>query len=68
MPEAQQTEITSFLELYVTRGNAVHHARQCEMACLAKGIAMQQAGVVEMDNDPDRIYDVIQGMDTASLR
>ncbi len=68
MSENANDEVQQFLGLYNELQNAENHFEQTQMQCLAKSMAMQQAGVIEMDSNPDRIWEAIKRMDTASLR
>jgi len=68
MPENAQDEISQWLDLYNDLQNSTFHCTQTQMQLLAKGLAMQQAGVISMDNDPDRIFQQLKEQDKASLR
>ena len=68
MPESAQLEIeawnTQFLDLYEARVRVTN----ASFPLMAKAIAMQQAGVILMESDPDIINERVKDIDLASLR
>ncbi len=68
MPENAQAEINAWTSLYGDLTQAREAAAQRAFPLVAKAIAMQQAGVILMESDPDIINQRIQEVDPASLR
>ena len=68
MPENAQQEIEAWDTLYADLSEARAAVENRTFPLMAKGLAMQQAGVIAMETDPDILNQRIQEVDPASLR
>jgi len=68
MPENAQTEITDYLSLYEELQAKSIEVTHLDFSLQAKGIAMQQAGVIPMDTSNDTIHWLVSAQILEGLR
>jgi len=68
MPESARDLVSEFDELAAELEPLKHKAETVEMMLVAKGLSMQQAGLIPMESDPKVLLQRIHEVDVESLR